>query len=506
MRFTKFAFRARFQKVKQTSHFKNLYIYLTERKLNVIVGSSIFFGLYYINQFFTRKYKGLNKLSQRFSSTDSFSPGILKSELSYYNIFFSNYQYPWAILFPKTFEEAQKIVKYAIKYGLFLTNENIDHLDAINPNSTSPYIVINQRNIKYFSFDEENKLITVGTGLTIKEINDILVKKGFYIPISSFQRNSHLFELINQDNADIIHNHFNSISELITSMNVILPNSEALCTNIHIKKNGFGVSLNEIFVGSNSTFGIPIEATMKVLPIPKKVYKLYIKGKSKDLTGEMYDLLADFKVFLKDNEDRLKQCVLRLENEGLSIQFMSFSKINYEDLFFKYFSEFDFKEKKIKAGKNSMKEIIKECLDHNNIKKEEIFKYKIDEKEFLELLTKTKDEYLKEFINLNKKALYSFSFNFLDSIFALDVVKHKEFLKENERFEELNRQILNYIVNRNGVLVNYYDKKKMYNFKATSKLIEFGKNNLHLQHHLKELFDPKNVFINESFTHEILQK
>ena len=509
MRFTRFLLRNRLQKVRQASHFKNLYFFLKEKKSQFLYVSSICFGLYCINKFYFRKYKGLNKLSQRFSTKETLDSGIIRAELNYFNILFNDNQYPWAILFPKTLEETQKIIKYAKKYGLSVENENIDHLESLRQNPGKPYIVINQKNMNSFVLNEESRTITIGTGLTVKEINEKLIDKGFYLPINNYQKNMRVFELINHDNADIVHNKYNSIAEFINSMNVVLPNAEVLCTNLPFRKTGFGVSLNEIFIGSNSTLGISTEATLKVLPIPKKVYKVSIRGDLKEVSGKMFDFITDIKNVMKDNEEKIKQIVLKVENETFNVELLAFSKIYYEKFFFKYFQELEIKEKKLTIEKNSKKEIVRECIKHENRQKEEIFRYKYDGKEFINLLINTREEYLNELINLNKNAMFSFSFNLLNNNYALDVIKNKEnwpWSENNDKLDELNKNILNYIINRNGILINYYDKRKMIEFKSCSKLIEFGKNNLLLQHELKNLLDPTKIFINDHFHHEILEK
>ena len=508
MRFTRLALRNRLQKVrlKQTSYLKNVFTFIKERKVKFFFGSSVVFGLYCLNKFYLRKYKGLNKISQRFTSQDSINPSIIKAELNYFNIFVNNNEYPWAIIFPKTLEEVQKIIKLAIKYGLSVQNENIDHLESLKPISNNPYIVINQKNLNNFVLNEEAQTITIGTGLTIKEINEKLIEKGFYLPIDYSQKNKRIFELINQDNAEIIQNNCNSISEIINSLNVVLPNSEALCTNIPIKKNGFGVSLNEIFIGSNSTLGIPIEATLKIFPIPKKVYKLTIQGDLKKVSSKIFDLVKDLKSILQENNDRLKQFNLKIENENFNVEIMSFSKINYDNFFYKYLSELEIKEKKLKISENSLKELFKECINHENKHKEEIFKYKFEENQLINLLTNSQNEYLPQIINLNKKNHFLFTFNLMNNMYALEMSENLNSLEKNEKFDEINKTILNYIVNRNGILINYYDKKKLNEFKSLSSLIEYGNNNLHLQKTLKKILDPKNLFVNDHYHHDILEK
>jgi len=507
MRFTRAALRIRLQKVKQTSHLKNLYTYLQERKTRVFVLSSTFFLLYCLNKFYFRKFKGLNKLWQRFSVQDSPNQLILKSDLNYINIFFSNNNYPWAIMFPTTLEETQKIIKYAIKYGLSVACENVEHLESSYLSPLTPYIVINPKNINSFVLDEESQTITIGTGLSIKEINEKLMEKGFYLPIVDSQKDLRFYELINQDNADLVHHSYVSISELINSMNVVLPNGEVLCTNMAFKKTGPGTSLNELFIGSNSTIGIPVEATVKILSLPKKIYTVKIKGDLNRINYKIFDVVNDFKDIIKDNKENLNRGVFKIEDESFIMEMASRSKIHYDNFFFKYFSEFEIHEEKIDISENRKKKICRQAIGYDKKKYEEIFKYKYEEKEFLNLFINSKDEYLKEFSKINKNVAFSFSFNCLTNTFALEILKkHDERFLFDEKFDEINKSILNYIINRNGLLINYYDRKKLNEFKSLSRLIEFGKNNLHMQHYLKRMIDPKNIFINNHYNHEILDK
>lgn len=414
--------------------------------------------------------------------------------------------YPWAIVFPKTIEETQKIIKLAKKYGLFIKNENIEHLDTSKSEFSSPYIVINQKNMTNFSFDPDNGTVNIGVGLTIKEINHRLMEKGYYLPIHSSQKNLRFFEIINHDNADVVHSPHSSISDFINYMNVVLPNSEALCTNTIIKKTGYGISLNELFIGSNATLGIPIEANLKVLPIPQKVYKIRLFADLKTISASFYDVIKDFQNFATQNGDKLKKCNLKLDNDRISFEIISFSKIIYDSFLEKHHC-FQLGEA-LKIRNDSKKELLKVINENDLKRKEGIFKYQIDKREIFDLLTQTKDIYLKEFMKMYKYAQFSFCFNLLNNNYTLDILKsdNYKFLSEKtEKFKDVNRQILNYVIDRNGLLVSHYDVKNMSELKSLTKLLEFGKNNLHMQKNLKELLDPKNIFINEEYNHKILQ-
>lgn len=506
MRFTRAALRLRLQKVRQTSHLKNLYNYLIAQKTKVVAVSSSIFFLYCLNKFYFRKYKGLNKLWQRFAVKDSPDPLILKADINYFNIFFSNNNHPWAIVFPKTLEETQKTIKYAIKYGLNVACANVEHLESSYISSINPYILINQKNLNSFHLDEEGQTMTIGTGLTVKEINEKLMEKGFYLPIVDSQKNLRFFELINNDNADLVHHSHHSISDLINSMNVVLPNGEALSTNIPIKKLGAGNSLNDLFVGTNSTLGIPVEATVKILSLPKKVYSVKIKGNMYSFNSKIFDLINDFKSVVNENREKLNRGMFRFDNENIFIELSAFSKIHFDKFFFKYLSEFEIQEEKFESNGENKKEIGRLATAHYRNKYEEIFRYNFEEQEFMDLLINSKEKYLKEFSEINKTASFSFSFNCVKNSLSLEILKkNDEKFWANEKFEELNKSILNYIINRNGLLVNYYDQRKFSEFKSSSRLIEFGKNNLHMQHFLKKMLDPKNIFINDNYTHEILE-
>lgn len=506
MRFINLAARYRLQKARQTSRFKNLLLYLRDRQSQVFKISGVCFALYCLNKYYFRKYKGLNKISQRFSSKNDSSPAIIKDEINYFDIFLKNHIYPWAIIFPKTIEETQKLIKLAKKYGISIKNKNIEHLDAMPDDSSSPYIVINQKNMRNFSFDPEMQTITIGVGLTIKEINEKLIEKGYYLPIHHNQKNLRIFELINRDNADIVHNNYHSIADFIHSLNIVLPNAEALMTNVPTKKIGYGVSLNELFIGSNATLGIPIEATLKVIALPKKVHKINFCANLKNISNIFFDVFNDIQKLIQKNGENIKNCVLKIDNEKVYLEMLGFSKIDYGSFNDKYYKKFEINEKTIKLEKNSKKEIMKDITKNYLEKNEEIFKYQYDKADLINLIINTKDQYLTELMKINKKSQYYFSFNIVKNLYALHLINPYDvsYLKD-EPFERFNKNIMNYIVDRNGLLINYYDIKKMKEFKANSKLVEFGKNNLHMQKTLKKMLDPQNLFLNEEFNHEILE-
>jgi len=70
-----------------------------------------------------------------------------------------------------------------------------------------------------------------------------------------------------------------------------------------------------------------------------------------------------------------------------------------------------------------------------------------------------------------------------------------EFKPTGQNLEILEKQIINYVVNRDGMLVSHSDGEAQLKYKKDVIYVELGRNNLLFQTGLKRWMDPKNVFM-----------
>lgn len=478
-RFKKFRF------TKPTTFLRNSLLYIQKNKTSAFIAFSIFSAAYYFNLTYLRKYKGLRKLNQRFGNENQ----ILSSKLNYFNFLFYPSSDSWAIVYPKNIQELQKIVKYAGKYGLKVKNEDNSMLkSSLIDDQSVPYIIINQSKIDSFEFDENSRTVTVGVGLTVEEINKKLFEHGFYIPIAYHQRKTKLFELINKDNASMTEANLNGIDDIIKDLTVVLGSGEALKTG---SKQGNGINFVDLFIGSNASLGISSEAKLKCSAKIKEGFKYQINISGMDKNYEKYeDAMQKIKNFAKMNLEKICKFSINMVSNDIEIQLFTKQDVKIDDF------EFPNKEKWSKI----------KCLDYPP-SFANIISMRIDVANFHSTFFEIRNMILSEANNANiPDKEWFLSIDILNGNFNY-LIKKDELMNvaRNKAFHDLNQKLINKIVNKNGFLIDYFDKEREKNFKIVSKLIEFGRNNLHLQTKMKELFDPNNVFINEEYKHHIFE-
>ena len=67
----------------------------------------------------------------------------------------------------------------------------------------------------------------------------------------------------------------------IRGLEIVLPNGELIKTGGKIVKNSSGYSIKDLMIGSEGTLGIIVEATLKLVPKPKKTVSLLIPFKNR---------------------------------------------------------------------------------------------------------------------------------------------------------------------------------------------------------------------------------
>jgi len=98
---------------------------------------------------------------------------------------------------------------------------------------------------------------------------------------------------------------YGKIEDLIISMEVVLPNGDVINT-LSVPRNAAGPDLNQLFVGSEGTYGIITKATVKIFDIPEsRQYRAF-------MFKNMHDALeAGRKIMTR----RLQPCVIRMYDE-----------------------------------------------------------------------------------------------------------------------------------------------------------------------------------------------
>lgn len=184
---------------------------------------------------------------------------------------------PNYVVWPKNTGEVQEIIKTANKYKLPVVpySSGRDFVGAAIPSEGG--IVVDLKGMNGISeIDEMNWNVTVEPGVTFKQLNTELAKRGLRAscplmsPSSASVASTYLERVPVTTAAD-----FSYGNELIVDFDVILPSGElftvgnpSLPGSPHAQPYGPGVDFFRLFVGAQGTLGIVTRMTVRVIPIP----------------------------------------------------------------------------------------------------------------------------------------------------------------------------------------------------------------------------------------------
>jgi len=131
---------------------------------------------------------------------------------------------------------------------------------------------------KILSISKENMTVCVEPGVVLGDLQKEVEKLGlFYPPDPSNLAVSTIGGSIAQSSGGAKSFKYGTTKDYVIDLKVIMADGEILRTGSNTIKNATGYNLNTLFVGSEGTLGIVVEATLKLIPKPqsKKVMMAY---------------------------------------------------------------------------------------------------------------------------------------------------------------------------------------------------------------------------------------
>ena len=176
-----------------------------------------------------------------------------------------------AVVFPKSIEEVVEAVKIANK-----TNTPIICRGA-GTNTVGACVPVNGGIVLNFSFmnkileiNPQNMTARVQPGVVIGDLQKQAEEVGlFYPPDPSNLKVSTIGGSIAQNSAGARCFKYGATKDYILDMLVVMSNGEVIRTGSNTIKNAAGYNLGSLFIGSEGTLGIVVEATVKLIPRPQ---------------------------------------------------------------------------------------------------------------------------------------------------------------------------------------------------------------------------------------------
>lgn len=186
---------------------------------------------------------------------------------------------PDVVVFVENIEQVQNVVKLANKYKtpIICRGAGTNVVGACSTEHGGIILNFSKMN-KILEINRENMTARVQSGVILGDLQKAVESFGlFYPPDPSNLAVSTIGGSIAQSSGGAKSFKYGTTKDYVIDMKVVMTNGEILQTGSNTIKNATGYNLNTLFVGSEGTLGIVVEATLKLIPKPesKKVLMAY---------------------------------------------------------------------------------------------------------------------------------------------------------------------------------------------------------------------------------------
>lgn len=178
---------------------------------------------------------------------------------------------PDAVVFVETIEQVQKVVKIAGEQMIPVICRGAGTNTVGACVATHGGIILNFSKMnKIIEINPENMTAKVQPGVVVGDFQREVENLGlFYPPDPSNLKVSTIGGSIAQNSAGARCFKYGSTKDYIIDMLVVTANGELIRTGSNTIKNATGYNLGSLFIGSEGTLGIVVEATLKLIPKPE---------------------------------------------------------------------------------------------------------------------------------------------------------------------------------------------------------------------------------------------
>src|SRR6266568_8191267 len=179
---------------------------------------------------------------------------------------------PRAVVFPESTEATAEVMRILARFGVPFTPRGAGTGLSGGALALNRGVVIElARMRKILRIDEENRVVVVQTGVVNAYVSRAVAHLGLhYVPDPSSQPTCTIGGNIAENAGGIHCLKYGTTTDHVLGARVVLS-----CGSIvDLDVNAPGYDLLGVFVGSEGTFGIATEATVKLLPVPQAVRTL----------------------------------------------------------------------------------------------------------------------------------------------------------------------------------------------------------------------------------------
>ena len=173
---------------------------------------------------------------------------------------------PLAVVLPGSVEQVQRLVRYANEHRLPLVpSGGRTGLSGAAVACRGELVVSLERMNRILAFDSADRSVTCQAGVVTEAIQNFARERGLYYPVDFASRGS------SQIGGNIATNaggikvvRYGLTRDWVTGLKVVTGRGDLLDLNRGLIKNASGYDLRHLFIGSEGTLGIIVEATLKL--------------------------------------------------------------------------------------------------------------------------------------------------------------------------------------------------------------------------------------------------
>lgn len=173
---------------------------------------------------------------------------------------------PLAVVFPGTVEQVQNLVRYANQQQLALIpSGGRTGLSAGAVACQGEVVVSMQRMQRILDFNATDHSVTCEAGVITETLQNFAREQGLYYPVDFASRGSSQIGgniATNAGGIKVIR--YGLTRDWVTGLKVVTGRGDVLELNRGLIKNATGYDLRHLFIGSEGTLGIIVEATVKL--------------------------------------------------------------------------------------------------------------------------------------------------------------------------------------------------------------------------------------------------
>lgn len=180
---------------------------------------------------------------------------------------------PSAIVFPKTTEQVQAIVRWANAHKVALVpSGGRTGLSAAAVAANGEVVVAFDCMNQILSFNEYDRAAVCQPGVVTKQLQLFAEEKGLYYPVDfASSGSSQIGGNIGTNAGGIKVIRYGMTRNWVAGLKVVTGTGELLELNKDLIKNATGYDLRQLFIGAEGTLGFVVEATMRLDRAPKNL-------------------------------------------------------------------------------------------------------------------------------------------------------------------------------------------------------------------------------------------